>query len=436
MNAPTNALSAHPDYDRGPQRAIVALVLLIAVFLLLAVVWMTIARLDISAQAIGTVMPSDRVQEIQSLEGGIVESIAVREGQQVRAGDVLATVQNLQFNADLGEARQSLWSARAAIIRLDAELSGAPPVFPQELADAAPDLVRKTEALWASRVRERDSIAETLNNQLAQRQRELTETRARSEAFAAQLRLAQQTLAIEEELDRNRAGARADLIAARQRVAALSGDLNASRSAIRRLEAAVSEARSRLAETHARFEAETMRERNDAELAAATLREQITARADRVSRRTLRAPVDGVVNRLLMTTVGGVAGAGETLMELVPARDKLVIAARVKPSDIAFIRPGQDARVRISAYDASIFGTLDATVLRVGADALLDERSNEQYFEVTLEADHNYVGDAEERLIISPGMMADASIHTGKRTVLEYLLKPIVKTFDKSLRER
>lgn len=436
MNATADTLNTHPDYDRGPRRAVVALVLLIAVFLILAVVWMAFARLDISAQAVGTVMPSDRVQEIQSLEGGIVESIDVREGQQVHAGDILAIVQNLQFNADLGETRQSLWGARAAIIRLDAELAGTPPVFPEELADVAPDLVTKTQALWASRVRERESIAETLNNQISQRRRELTETRARVTAYTAQLRLAEQTLAIEEELNRNRAGARADLIAARQRVAALSGDLNASRSAEQRLEAAVQEAQSRLAETQARFEAETMRERNDAELAAATLREQITARADRVSRRTLRAPVDGVINRLLLPTVGGVAGAGETLMELVPARDKLVIAARVKPADIAFIRPGQNARVRISAYDASIFGTLDATVLRVGADALLDERSNEQYFEVTLEAEHNYVGDAEERLIISAGMMADASIHTGKRTVLEYLLKPIVKTFDKSLRER
>lgn len=436
MNAFANTLSAHPDYDRGPRRAVVALVLLIAIFLLLAFVWMGFARLDISARAVGTVMPSDRVQDIQSLEGGIVESIAVREGQQVHAGDVLATVQNLQFNADLGEARQSLWGSRATIIRLDAELSGTPPVFPQDLADDAPDLVTKTQALWASRVRERESIAETLNNQIAQRRRELTETRARVSAFEAQLHLAQQTLAIEEELGRKRAGARADLLSARQRVAALTGDLNASRSAARRLEAAVQEALSRLAETHARFEAEAMRERNDAERTAASLREQITARADRVSRRALRAPVDGVINRLLVTTVGGVAGAGETLMELVPARDKLVIVARVKPADIAFIRPGQDARVRISAYDASIFGTLDATVLRVGADALLDERRNEQYFEVTLEAEHNYVGEAEERLIISPGMMADASIHTGKRTVLDYLLKPIVKTFDKSLRER
>ena len=155
-----------------------------------------------------------------------------------------------------------------------------------------------------------------------------------------------------------------------------------------------------------------------------------------VARRELRAPMDGVVNRLLITTVGGVVKAGETIIEVVPAEDRLLINARVKPADIAFLKPGQDARIRISAYDSSIFGTLPGKVLRVGADAIADPERKESFFEVLIESRQNYLGDASEHLGISPGMAADASIQTGKRTMMEYMLKPIVKTLDKSLRER
>ncbi|MBT9499110.1 MAG: HlyD family efflux transporter periplasmic adaptor subunit, partial [Zoogloea sp.] len=173
-----------------------------------------------------------------------------------------------------------------------------------------------------------------------------------------------------------------------------------------------------------------------AELKAATLTEQLTGRNDRVARRELRAPMDGVVNRVLVTTVGGVVKAGESIMEVVPADGRLLITAKVKPSDIAFIKAGQDAKIRISAYDSSIFGTLPGKVLRVGADAVVDAERKETFFEVFLEAQKNFLGDASEHLTISPGMAADASIQTGKRTMMEYMLKPIVKTLDKSLRER
>jgi len=198
------------------------------------------------------------------------------------------------------------------------------------------------------------------------------------------------------------------------------------------------EARSRLAELTARHQAEGSRERADLEAKAGVVKEQITAQADRVKRRELRSPMDGIVNRLIISTAGAVAKPGETIMELVPVKDTLLIAARVKPSDIAFIHPDQLARVRITAYDSSIFGSLDGKVVRVGADAIADERDpkNEPYFEVYVETERNYLGKAEERLTISSGMTADVSIQTGKRTVLEYLLKPVVKTLDKSLRER
>lgn len=430
------AVSSHPDLDRGPRRAVLILIGTTALFFILFFCWMSFARLDISVSAVGTVVPSSRVQQIQSMEGGILQALNAREGTVVKKGDVLAVVQNLQFNADQGESQQALWGARAALIRLEAEARNLPPVFPADLESGAPDLVREQRNLWQTRHQERENSLETLSRQINQRQQELAEARARHQTLLDSIDPAREALAIEEKLTAAGAGARADLLAAQQRYTSQKGELETTRIAIGRIQASVAEAQARLNETRSRFQTETSKEKNDNELKAATLAEQLTGRNDKVARRELRAPLDGVVNRVLVTTIGGVVKAGESIMEVVPAGDRLLITAKVKPSDIAFIKAGQNAKIRISAYDSSIFGTLPGKVLRVGADAVVDTERKETFFEVFLEAQKNFLGDASEHLTISPGMAADASIQTGKRTMMEYMLKPIVKTLDKSLRER
>ncbi|WP_374267410.1 HlyD family type I secretion periplasmic adaptor subunit [Zoogloea sp.] len=430
------AISSQPDFERGPRRAALILLGTTAVFFVLLFAWMSFARLDISVNAMGAVVPSSRVQQIQSMEGGILQTLNVREGAAVKKGDVLAIVQNLQFNAEQGEAQQGLWGAQASLVRLEAEARNAAPSFPAELEKNAPDLVREQRNLWQSRRQERENTLETLARQLAQRQQELAEARARHAAASEAIGPAREALAIEERLAANGAGAKADLLAAQQRYTGQKGEMETSRIAIGRIQASVAEAQARLSETRARFLTETSKEKTEAELRAAQLGEQLTGRNDRVARREMRAPMDGIVNRVLVTTVGGVVKAGETIMEVVPAEDRLLITAKVKPADIAFLKPGQDARIRISAYDSSIFGTLPGKVVRVGADVVVDNEKKETFFEVLLEAQKNFLGDPSEHLTISPGMAADASIHTGKRTMMEYMLKPIVKTLDKSLRER
>ena len=429
-------VSRHPDFDRGPRQAILILLGTTALFFVLLFAWMSLARLDISVTAVGSVVPSSRLQQIQSMEGGILQALNAREGSVVKKGDVLAVVQNLQFTADLGESQQSLWGARAALVRLDAEARNVAPNFPPELEQNAPDLVREQRTLWQTRRQERENTLETLSRQINQRQQELAEAKARHQALQDAIGPAREALAIEEKLASAGAGARADLLNAQQRYTSQKGELETTRIAIGRIQAAVAEAQARLSETRSRFLTETSKEKNEIELRAATLGEQLTGRSDKVARRELRAPLDGVVNRLLIPTIGGVVKAGETIMEVVPAEERLLVAARVKPSDIAFIKPGQEAKIRVSAYDSSIFGSLSGQVVRVGADAVVDAERKETFFEVFLETQKNFLGDPSERLTISPGMAADASIQTGKRTMMEYMLKPIVKTFDKSLRER
>ena len=429
-------LSSHHDYDRGPHKAVQYLVGVTALFFVLLLAWMSFAKLDISVNAIGAVVPSSRIQQIQSMEGGILQSIAAHEGSHVKKGDLPATVQNLQFNAELGESQQTYWGAQAALVRLQAEAQNRPPAFPAELEASAPELVREQRTFWQSRRQERENTLDTLSKQLAQRQQELAEAKAKHQALNDAIGPAREALAIEEKLAAAGAGARADLLSAQQRYTAQKGEQETTRIAIGRIQSAVQEAQARLVETKSRFATETSKEKNEVELRAATVNQQLTSRNDKVARRDLHASMDGTVNRVLLNTVGGVVKAGETIMEVVPAEDKLLIAARVKPTDIAFIKIGQPAKIRISAYDSSIFGTLAGTVVRVGADAIVDNERKESYFEVFLEAERNFLGLPEERLTISPGMGADASIKTGKRTMMDYMLKPVIKTLDKSLRER
>lgn len=429
-------LSRHHDFDRGPRKAVSILVGVTALFFLFLLIWMSFAPLDISVNAVGTVVPSSRVQQIQSMEGGILQSRPVSEGSRVKKGDLLAIVQNLQFNAEQGESQQTYWGTLAALARLEAETANKPPVFSPELEKNAPDMVSEQHTLWQSRRRERESSLDALSRQLTQRQQELAEARSRHQTLNDSIGGARESLAIEEKLFAAGAGAKADLLAAQQRYATQKGDLDATGISINRLQAAVQEAQARLSETRARFQMETSKEKSELELRAATVNEQLTGRNDKVARRELRASMDGVVNRVLINTVGGVVKAGETIMEIVPADDRLLISARVKPTDIAFIKIGQSAKIRISAYDSSIFGTLSGKVVRVGADAIVDNERKETYFEVFLQSETNDLGSPEEQLSISPGMGADSSINTGKRTMMEYMLKPVVKTFDKSLRER
>lgn len=428
-------LTSHPDMDRGPHKAALILLAVLATFLVLAVIWMSVASLDISVNAMGKVVPTSRVQTIQSLEGGILRDIAVREGQEVKQGELLAHVENLQYNSELGEGKKTQHAIQSAIARLNAELSGNELVFNQQLQQQVPTLVAQQQRLWNSRRQELAASVGVVRGQINQRRKELDEAKSRVESLTTQLALANESLTMEANLLAHKAGAEADVLRARQETSRLAGELESARIAVERSEAAVAEMRSRLSEVEARHRAESNRELSDLAADSVNLSEKLTAQQDRVDRRELRSPMDGIVNRLIISTEGGVAKPGETIMELVPINDKLLIAARVKPADIAFIRPGQVVHVRITAYDSSIFGSLAGKVVRVGADALVDERE-EAYFEVFIETDYNYLGKPEERLTISSGMSADASIQTGKRTVLEYLLKPVIKTLDKGLRER
>ena len=423
------------DPDAGPRRTALAIVAVTLLFLVVAVVWMSLAMLDVSVNARGMVVPPSRLQEVTSLEGGVVEAMLVAPGERVRRGQLLARLDTAQVAANLGESRQYWLAAMAGRARVDALIGGADPVFDPAWRAEAPELIDKELQLWRDARREHASARAAAGDAVRQRSAELDETAARIVSIDEELRVVQEAYRLEERLLAEGAGARADYLAAKQRLLALQAQRDGLRESLPRLRAALSQAQAAASEVDARARAQWGAQRSEFETKAAALASQMTGQQDRVARREIAAPVDGTVNRILVPTRGGVAMPGRPILEIVPAESALEMTVRVKPADIGFIRAAQEANVRVLAYDASTFGSMKARVDRVGADAVVDDKG-EAFFEVQLSAQPGQLQLHGQPLVISPGMPVEAGILTGERTVLQYLLKPVLRGLQSSLQER
>ena len=425
----------HPDPDHGPRRIVLAMIGVIVAFIVTAVAWGSYAQLDVAAQGRGAVLPSGRLQEVQSLEGGIVQELLVGVGERVKAGQTLARLDTAQADADLGESRQAQWAAMASRARVEALLKGGTPQFDKLLREAAPELVDKEMQLWRDAQREYQSNQLGAREAVQRRRSELAEAESRIQSLQGSLRLAEEAFAIEERLFNEGAGARSDYLAAQQRLMTQRADIDSIRQSLPRLRAGLAEAQAQGSESDAKARSIWGTQRSELQTKNATLSATIGGRQDKAARRELVSPVAGVVNRVLINTRGGVAGPGKAILEVVPDDPNLLMSVRIKPSDIGFIRAGQDAHVRILPYDASTYGQLNAQVKTVGADAVVDEKG-ESYFEVQLVAARDQLKLHGKPLPITPGMPVDVGILTGQRSVMQYLLKPVLRSFQGALQER
>ena len=425
----------HPDPDQGPQRIVLAMVAVIVLFIVMAVGWASYAQLDVAAPGRGAVVPPSRLQEVQSLEGGIVQEMLVGVGDKVKVGQVLARLDTAQVQADLGESRQLRLAALAGRARVDALMGGGAPVFDKALREQAPELVEKEMQLWRDAQREYQSNQAVVREAVQRRRGELAEAESRIQSLQGPLRLAQEAFAIEERLFNEGAGARADFLAAQQRLETQRIDIDSVRQSLPRLRAGLAEAQAQVAESDARARSQWGSQRSEFQTKSATLAATIGGREDKAARREITSPVEGVVNRVLINTRGGVVAPGKPLLEIVPDEPNLLMTVRIKPSDIGFVRAGQPAHVRVLSYDASTHGQMDAEVKNVGADAVVDEKG-EAYFDVQLIAARDQLKLHGKPLPITPGMPVEVGILTGQRSVLQYLLKPVLRSFQGALQER
>ena len=403
------------------------------IFIVVALIWASYTSLDEVTVGDGTVIPSSQVQQIQNLEGGILKEINAQVGQVVEKGQILMTIENTEALSSLREQQAEFINLQVRAARLEAESSGVEPVF--EAKDEYPLVVNRELDLYQNKLESLRTNQVSFEQQIEQKKQEIVEQEAKLENL-------KQTYAFsKEELDLTRpafeqgAVSRVELLQLEREVNQLQGDLEATQLAIPRARSALREAQSKLAESEAKFRTESQEELTSVRSKLDQLRETSVSLEDKVSRTQVRSPVKGIVKQIQINTVGGVIKPGVNMMEIVPIEDSLLIEAKVRPENIGFIQPGFKAVVKLSAYDFAIFGGLPGIVENISADTILDEEG-ESFYLVRVRTDKNYLGTENAPLSIIPGMQATVDIITGKKTLLDYLLKPILKAKQNALRER
>jgi len=418
-----------------PNKAAIGLFLSIIALVTCAFFWMAHSKVEEITRAQGSVVPSQDIQVVQSLEGGVLEELRVREGQQVKKGDILLRISDVQFSSqERGTEAKSL-SLRAKKARLEAEARGLEFKLPEEVLEKTPQIAANEKSLYESRQNELKNTYAILDDRIAKASADLAETKAQINRFSNSKRLLGQELEITKEMVRKRAAPKIDEIKLNREISDLSGQINASVQRRRSLEAEVQVARKERSSQLDKFQSQALGELNQVETEIAGLNENLKSIGDRVDRAELRAPVDGIVNRIAIKTIGGVVEPAARLVEIVPLDDELKIIAKVQPNEIAFIRPGQPAKVKITAYDPQKYGSLDGELSRIGASSVSDAEGN-AFFEIEVRTLKNFMGNETNPLPITPGMVADVEIITGKRTILEYMMKPILRARNRALTER
>ena len=407
----------------------------VALFFVIAVAWAAFFEIEEVARGEGRVITQSQVQVVTNLEGGIIAEILVREGAVVKKGELLIRIDPTRFEAAYKEGEHSALALKARIARLTSEARGGAMNMPAEVRKGSSMQAERESALYRARQTELATKNQVLRQQLAQRESELKELRSRAERLAEQLVLVEREVTITAPLVKRGVVSEVELLRLEREQSRTRTDLEQARLAIPRIQAAIEEARSKLADVDATFRAQAASDLAQAQGELGKLAEQIPALEDRAARTVVRAPMDGVVKSIPNKTIGGVVQPGSPMIEIVPQEDNLLVEIRLRPADIAFVRVGQRAVVKVTAYDYSIFGGLEGKIEHVSADSTVPQQG-EPFYLVHVRTASNRIDYFGKKLSISAGMLASVDIITGKRSVLYYLGKPINRARERALTER
>ncbi|BCM26286.1 HlyD family type I secretion membrane fusion protein [Methyloradius palustris] len=417
--------------DMTPQRAFV---LITAMSLLLLLIWASLAKIDVIVRTTGRVIPAGKSQIVQHLEGGIVSTILVQEGETVKAGQPLVELSDIRARSDLGQDRNKRDSLRGREARLLTEAAGKSSInFPDDLIDSG---VKQAEtAAFQARLSHNNEETRVLRDQSAQKRGEIAETEARLRNLTGELELARQQFRLIEGLNKNGAASKMEMLDTQSRLQRMESQFNELQTSLPRLRAAQAETESKVSELWAHFRSDASSDLTQVRLELEKSNLDFETNEDKLQRNIVRAPVDGFVNRMMFSTVGGVIRPGEPLMEITPEDERIVVETRARPDDRANLRSGLPARVRISAFDYATYGALPGTVTEVSADTLTDEQQS-RYYRVRIDAGSvRQVKMGKAAGPISPGMSVTADVVVGKRTVLSYLISPMLRFSDRVFRD-
>ncbi|WP_138518551.1 HlyD family type I secretion periplasmic adaptor subunit [Limnobacter alexandrii] len=394
-----------------------------ALTLLALLAWSALATVPQAAHGEARVVPSQRLQVIQAVDGGVINQVFVREGQLVKAGDKLVQIDITRFSSSLKEKEAIDASFQFREARLLAQLNNTPLNLPTPLIQQYPDLYLQESKLLQTKLQEWAAQTQIYEQQLDQRQRELDEAQSNATAAKRNLEISEQELSSMRPLLKSGAVSPVEVLRLERDVAKAKGDFDGASAQTSRLHSAIREARQKIEEIRLKQINEARTELSEVKARLASLEQNQIELTDRVNQATLRTPVDGLVQRVLYNTRGAVVPAGKEVIEIVPIDEQLVFETRINPKDIAFIRPEQQANIRVTAYDYAIYGALQGTVESISADSLLDEFGR-PYFSVKVTVQREHV---DEKIRLMPGMVANVSIETEDRTVLSYLTKPVLR---------
>lgn len=406
-----------------------------------ALLWAHLAILDEVKRGNGRVIPSRQIQVVQSLEGGIVGAILIQEGAIVTQGQPLMRIEDTKFAAEFGEIRERRAAMAARVARLEAEAAGGTTVaFPDDLP---PAVIASERSVFDARARKLTQDIEVILQQETQRRREMQEYKATEVKLSETLQLLSREVDLTRNLFRQKVVPEIEMLRVERQASEMRGQLEVIRASTQKAQAGIQEAQARVETTRAALRAQADEDLAKSRGDLAVLDENIKSAKDRVFRTELKSPVHGIVNKLNITTIGAVVQPGANVMEVVPLDDTLLVEGRIRPQDIAFIRAGQDAVVKVTAYDSSVYGSLKGKVERISADTITEDaradkgsEKTEVFYRVIVRTETNHLGTAQAPLPIIPGMVTTVEVLTGKKSVLDYIVKPARMLREEALRER
>lgn len=429
MNSLSGALLA------GSSARLNVLLYVISLVVVTAIVWAYFAELDERTRGLGRTIPSQQIQVVQNLEGGIIKKIHVEEGQFVHAGQLLVTIDDTGIGSSYDESASKINELRAKVSRLRAEAG-----ITEAMAGVEGDrnmvyLLENEKRLYHAHLRQYEKQQSVLEQQLQQREVELEDAEQDFKSFTSSLDMINREIYLSRPLLKKNLLSELEFLQLEQKALGKKQEVDRTVKKIDKLKLQIVEARDKITELEESFKTEALEELNTVVAEIDRLTYTQVAIEDRVTRTSVRSPVDGTVKQLLINTIGGVVKPGMDILEIVPADKNIIIETKIKPSDIAFIYPGQKAVLKFTAYDYAIYGGLEGEVNHVSADTITDDKGEEFYL-VRVKSEKNYLGTEENNKQIIIGMTAQVDIITGKKTVMQYIMKPILRAKSNALRER
>jgi len=416
-------------------RYLMSVVMIFALFVVAAIIWMKWAQIDVVIRGSGKVSPASQVQNIQSLEGGIISEIMVVEGQRVEAGQPLIKISDVAFSSSFEENRLLYLELLARSSRLSAEAFGRAFEPEPEVIEEAPHLVQSEKSLFDSNLAQLKETLNGLEEKISQQKSALLEAQSKQRQLTKSLDLVKKEIKIKQPLKERGIISEVEFLQLQQRENEFEGEIEAARLSVPRIKSTIEEARFNKQKEKLNFQNYAKKELNEVNSEISRIKETQTALQDRVKRTTLRSPVNGIVQRLYINTIGGVISPGNNILDIVPQEDSLLVEVKIRPADIAYVNVGQFARLKFSAYDFAIHGSLQGIVTFVSADTITNDEG-ESFFLVRVKPNKPFLGVKSGELPIKIGMTAEADIITAKKTILSYLTEPVHRGIDKALRER